>query len=103
MVHSVPSSISMSSKATPSSTSWATRAPYAGYSYASDSTPLRTNPPHWGQLSNRAPKGPLKRWLWEKAQWVEATFALSVIEPWEKLLVCEYACHHTVLSDSLSS
>lgn len=53
----------------------------------SDETPLRTNPPHWGDLQNRPPKGAVARWLWKKRIWVESTFALSMLEPWEKILV----------------
>ncbi|KIO28987.1 hypothetical protein M407DRAFT_242792 [Tulasnella calospora MUT 4182] len=50
--------------------------------------PLRTNPPHWGDISNRAPAGRLERWIWRKRLWFESTFILIVLEPWEKLLVC---------------
>ncbi|KAG8943927.1 hypothetical protein FRC04_002415 [Tulasnella sp. 424] len=50
--------------------------------------PLRTNPPHWGDIAHRAPAGRLEQWIWRKRLWFESTFILIVLEPWEKLLVC---------------
>ncbi|KAG8935590.1 hypothetical protein FRC02_007518 [Tulasnella sp. 418] len=47
----------------------------------------RTNPRNPGDLSVVPPEGTLKRFLWEKRVWVEATFALSMLEPWEKIIV----------------
>lgn len=59
------------------------------HSYATK--PLRTNPPHWGDIAHRAPVGRLEQWIWRKRLWFESTFILIVLEPWEKLLVCEYS------------
>lgn len=53
--------------------------------------PPRTNPPHWGDIAHRAPAGRLEQWIWRKRLWFESTFILIVLEPWEKLLVCEYS------------
>ncbi|KIO18374.1 hypothetical protein M407DRAFT_246501 [Tulasnella calospora MUT 4182] len=50
--------------------------------------PLRTNPPLLGDLSNRPPAGTIDRWIWQKRMWVESTSAMTMLEPWEKLLVC---------------
>ncbi|KAG8915796.1 hypothetical protein FRC00_013565 [Tulasnella sp. 408] len=60
-----------------------------GWDSAYSTKPLRTNPPHWGDIPNRAPAGRLEQWIWRKRLWVESTFILIVLEPWEKLLVCE--------------
>ncbi|KAI0666419.1 hypothetical protein C8Q78DRAFT_984196 [Trametes maxima] len=39
------------------------------------------------QLPYRKPDSPLARFLWRRRVWVEVTFALSMLEPWEKFLV----------------
>ncbi|KAH8075863.1 hypothetical protein BXZ70DRAFT_870229, partial [Cristinia sonorae] len=38
-------------------------------------------------LPYRPPKSAFGKWVWRKRVWLETTFALSVLEPWEKLLV----------------
>ena len=40
-------------------------------------------------LPYRPPRSLLGRFLWRQRLWVEVTFALSMLEPWEKFLVCE--------------
>jgi hypothetical protein len=35
----------------------------------------------------RPPKSALGAFLWRRRMWFEATFALSMLEPWEKVLV----------------
>ncbi|KAG9002878.1 hypothetical protein FRB90_011294 [Tulasnella sp. 427] len=50
--------------------------------------PLRTNPLQLLDLSNRPPTGLIDQWIWEKRMWVESTFALTMLEPWEKIFVC---------------
>lgn len=60
-----------------------------GWDSSYSTKPLRTNPPHWGDIPNRAPSGWLEQWIWRKRLWFESTFILIVLEPWEKLLVCE--------------
>ena len=39
------------------------------------------------QYTYRPPKSALGAFLWRRQIWFEATFALSMLEPWEKLLV----------------
>ena len=34
-----------------------------------------------------APKSGLGKFLWRKKMWVESTFALTMLERWEKILV----------------
>jgi len=43
-----------------------------------------SSPSHY---TYRPPKSALGAFLWRRKMWVEATFALSMLEPWEKLLV----------------
>ncbi|TCD60719.1 hypothetical protein EIP91_009625, partial [Steccherinum ochraceum] len=38
-------------------------------------------------LPYHPPKGAVGRLLWRKRMWIETTFALSVLEPWEKIFV----------------
>ena len=42
------------------------------------------------QLPYRPPSSFIGKFLWRRRVWVEVTFALSMLEPWEKFLVCEY-------------
>ncbi|EIN05472.1 hypothetical protein PUNSTDRAFT_122374 [Punctularia strigosozonata HHB-11173 SS5] len=35
----------------------------------------------------RAPDGAVRRFIWRRKMWAEATFALSMLEPWEKVVV----------------
>ncbi|KAI0328742.1 hypothetical protein GY45DRAFT_1254341 [Cubamyces sp. BRFM 1775] len=39
------------------------------------------------QLPYRKPESPIARFFWRRRVWVEVTFALSMLEPWEKILV----------------
>ena len=39
------------------------------------------------QLPYRPPRSPLAHFVWRRRVWVEVTFALSMLEPWEKFLV----------------
>ncbi|KAI0764682.1 hypothetical protein C8Q74DRAFT_1180092, partial [Fomes fomentarius] len=39
------------------------------------------------QLPYRPPRSFLGKFLWRRRVWVEVTFALSMLEPWEKFLV----------------
>ena len=41
------------------------------------------------QLPYRPPRSLIGTFLWRRRVWVEVTFALSMLEPWEKFLVCE--------------
>ncbi len=41
------------------------------------------------QLPYRPPRSFLGKFLWRRRVWVEVTFALSMLEPWEKFLVRE--------------
>lgn len=41
------------------------------------------------QLPYRPPRSFIGKFLWRRRVWVEVTFALSMLEPWEKFLVCE--------------
>ena len=41
------------------------------------------------QLPYRPPRSPLAHFVWRRRVWVEVTFALSMLEPWEKFLVSE--------------
>ncbi|KAH7106233.1 hypothetical protein BKA62DRAFT_765800 [Auriculariales sp. MPI-PUGE-AT-0066] len=38
-------------------------------------------------LTYTPPKGTVARWLWTRRMRFEATYAVSMLEPWEKLLV----------------
>jgi hypothetical protein len=46
----------------------------------------------------RAPSSPIAYFFWRIKMWFEATFALSMLERWEKVLLCTY----TLLSSSSS-
>ncbi|KAG9079970.1 hypothetical protein FRC06_007233 [Ceratobasidium sp. 370] len=35
-------------------------------------------------------KSPVRKFLWRKRVWFESTFALSVMEPWERMLVLTF-------------
>jgi hypothetical protein len=35
------------------------------------------------------PSSALGQFLWRKKMWIEATFALSMLERWEKVLICK--------------
>ncbi|KAI0780341.1 hypothetical protein BD413DRAFT_462759 [Trametes elegans] len=39
------------------------------------------------QLPYRKPDSALHRFFWRRRVWVEVTFALSMLEPWEKVLI----------------
>ena len=41
------------------------------------------------QLPYRPPRSLIGTFLWRRRVWVEVTFALSMLEPWEKFLVSE--------------
>ncbi|KAF8610581.1 hypothetical protein BDV93DRAFT_20354 [Ceratobasidium sp. AG-I] len=36
---------------------------------------------------SRTPTSVLRRFLWRRQIWFESTFALSMLEPWEKMLI----------------
>ncbi|KAG8718969.1 hypothetical protein FRC08_003950 [Ceratobasidium sp. 394] len=36
---------------------------------------------------SRTPSSAIKRFLWRRQIWFESTFALSMLEPWEKMLI----------------
>ncbi|KAK7689580.1 hypothetical protein QCA50_007372 [Cerrena zonata] len=38
-------------------------------------------------LPYRPPKNPIGAFLWRRRIWLETTFGLSLLEPWEKILV----------------
>ena len=40
------------------------------------------------QLPYRPPRSAIGKFFWRRRLWVEVTFALSMLEPWEKFLVC---------------
>lgn len=40
------------------------------------------------QLPLRPPPSRLGGMIWRKRLWVETTFALSMLQPWEKFIVC---------------
>lgn len=44
-------------------------------------------------LPYRPPKNPVGAFLWRQRIWIETTCGLSLLEPWEKLLVREYLAH----------
>ncbi|KAG8905729.1 hypothetical protein FRB99_008366 [Tulasnella sp. 403] len=54
--------------------------------WVSNDKPLRTNVVRRGDLANRAPDGAIERWIWAKRLRFESTFAMSMLEPWEKVL-----------------
>ncbi|KAG6864731.1 hypothetical protein C0991_007473 [Blastosporella zonata] len=37
--------------------------------------------------STRKPKSPLAIFIWRRRMWFESTFVLSMLEPWEKVLL----------------
>jgi hypothetical protein len=39
----------------------------------------------------RAPSSPIAYFFWRIKMWFEATFALSMLERWEKVLLCAYS------------
>lgn len=41
------------------------------------------------QLPYRPPRSFIGEFLWRRRVWVEVTFALSMLEPWEKVLTSE--------------
>lgn len=41
-------------------------------------------------LPYRPPKSAVGAFLWRRRFWLETTWGLSLLEPWEKILVCEY-------------
>ncbi|EIN05473.1 hypothetical protein PUNSTDRAFT_115908 [Punctularia strigosozonata HHB-11173 SS5] len=45
----------------------------------------------------RPPEGALQRFVWRRKIWIEVTFGLSVLEPWEKALVWSVFALMTVL------
>ena len=49
-------------------------------------------------LPYRPPESSLGAFLWRKRLWFETTFALSMLQPWEKLMLRE--CQHHPYSDS---
>jgi len=36
---------------------------------------------------SRTPSSAIRRFLWRRQIWFESTFALSMLEPWEKMLI----------------
>ncbi|ELU43916.1 hypothetical protein AG1IA_02054 [Rhizoctonia solani AG-1 IA] len=44
------------------------------------------------RLLSRTPSSAVKRFLWRRQIWFESTFALSMLEPWEKILISESSC-----------
>lgn len=62
--------------------------PYAAYSSAEWKRQPSTLDVIFGlELPYRAPKSAFGRFLWKWRLWVEVTFALSMLQPWEKVLV----------------
>ncbi|KAI0635404.1 hypothetical protein C8Q77DRAFT_1054589 [Trametes polyzona] len=47
-------------------------------------------------LPYRKPESPVARFLWRRRVWVEVTFALSMLEPWERFLVM-FVMYATIL------
>ncbi|KAI0084956.1 hypothetical protein BDY19DRAFT_874202, partial [Irpex rosettiformis] len=39
------------------------------------------------RLPYRAPESPIAAYFWRKRVWFEVTFALTMMEPWEKMLL----------------
>ena len=48
-------------------------------------------------LPYRPPESSLGAFLWRRRLWFETTFALSMLQPWEKLVLREYSSSRTVL------
>ncbi|KAH9855496.1 hypothetical protein C2E23DRAFT_688924, partial [Lenzites betulinus] len=44
------------------------------------------------QLPYRKPESPIARLFWRGRLWIECTFALSMLEPWEKLVIIFFMC-----------
>ncbi|KAH9830210.1 uncharacterized protein C8Q71DRAFT_717379 [Rhodofomes roseus] len=44
------------------------------------------------QMPYRAPRGKLAVFLWRRRIWIETTFALSMMQPWEKVVVVCMGC-----------
>ena len=83
-------SMASSTKSTKSTTTSSVPAhPYAAYSVAEWKRQPSTFEVIFGlELPYRAPKSALGTFIWKRRVWVEATFALTMLQPWEKLLVC---------------
>lgn len=48
------------------------------------------------ELPYLPPKNPTVAFLWRRRIWLETTFGLSVLEPWEKLFLCAYFMLHLI-------
>lgn len=49
------------------------------------------------ELPYKAPKNPIAAYIWKWRLWGEVTFALSMLEPWEKLVASKFQivrCHY---------
>ncbi|GJE93995.1 hypothetical protein PsYK624_101630 [Phanerochaete sordida] len=40
------------------------------------------------EMPYRPPKSRVGAFLWRRRMWLETTMGLSVLEPWEKLMIC---------------
>ena len=60
--------------------------------------PAQLPPPKPDHSFTRRPKSKLALFWWRKRLWIESTFALTVYEPWEKVVVCEFIYNCLVCS-----
>lgn len=51
----------------------------------------------------RPPKGAVATWFWRRRMWFESTFVLSMLEPWEKVMLCPYFRSFAPYLQSLNS
>ncbi|KAJ7220523.1 hypothetical protein GGX14DRAFT_325847, partial [Mycena pura] len=50
-------------------------------------TPAQLPPPKPDHTYTRRPNTKLGVFLWRRRMWIESTFVLSMLEPWEKILL----------------
>jgi Small subunit of serine palmitoyltransferase-like len=57
---------------------------------------VTTRQPQQSKQRYSSPKSGLGKFLWRKKMWVESTFALTMLERWEKILIGQFL--HLALS-----
>lgn len=57
---------------------------------ATSSPPIRLPHPKPDHNSTRPPNSKLGVFFWKRRMWFESTFVLSMLEPWEKILLREF-------------
>lgn len=78
--------------------------PYAAYSVAEWKRQPSTFEIIYGlELPYRAPKSAFGTLIWKWRLWIEVTFALSMLQPWEKVLVGTYNPSHLNFNSNLIS